>query len=277
MSEAISDWRRYLENERERAPATVRLYTTYLQSLAADVGDPVGLQTEDLRAWLQQKRGSAATVGNRIAALKSFFQFLLRRGIREDDPSADLQAPKRRPAPPQPVADLQEVLKRLDDIDRRANHVGAIPRRVGESRDMAIFLAETGLRISDAVICNWPVPCPTDVTIRIGRRKENLVVSDEAREAWNRLGGKWPVGARATQRRFEKAEFHPHQLRHWHKAYKRPMAPGAAAASSSTRSGLKTLLHEIAADYSAAERSAIVDFLSRVARAIEESQPRKPT
>ena len=271
MSELVEEWRRYLSGERALAPATVTLYTRYLESLAREAGDPLALDTDALRGWIQGKRGSAGTVGNRISALKSFYQFLVRTGARAEDPSLPLVAPKHRPAPGKPVQDLDEVLDKLDEVDRRANASGAVTRRIGESRDMAIFLAETGLRISDAVACEWPVPCPPGVPIRVGRREEKLEISQPAREAWDRLGGRWPLGARATQRRFEKADFHPHQLRHWHRAFKRPM-PGGGPARSTSRTQLPremAALQEVVADYSETERAVIIDFLFKAAKALE--------
>lgn len=48
-----------------------------------------------------------------------------------------------------------------------------------------------------------------------GNKEAIVTISPDARAAWDRLGGKWPCGARATQRRFEKAGFTPHQCRHW--------------------------------------------------------------
>jgi integrase len=266
----MEHWRRYLESERELAPNTVKLYTRYIESLARETGEPTALKVEDLRAWLHGKSGSAGTVGNRIAALKSFYQFLYRTGARADDPSSQLVAPKKRASPPKPVDDLEEVLTKLDELDRKANQEGVIPRRVGESRDMAIFLAETGLRISDAVSCDWPVPCPSEVAIRVGRRKESLLVSEAAREAWERLDGRWPVGARATQRRFEKAGFNPHQLRHWHRAFKRPM-PGSrdshlrSARGPSSDNALQALLNS----YDETDRELLKDFLSKLLTALD--------
>lgn len=273
MSELLEDWKGYLSHERGLAPATVKLYGRYLESLAREVGDPLSLDTADLRAWLQGKRGSAGSVGNRISALKSFYSFLVRTGARATDPSQQLVAPKHRPSPGKPVDNLDEVLDKLDDVDRRANKFSATPRRVGESRDMAIFLSETGLRISDAVSCEWPVPCPQEGSIKVGRRTEKLTISEDAREAWNRLGGKWPTGARATQRRFEKAGFNPHQLRHWHRAFKR-QEPGRGPARLLTGPELPDdvrALQEVATEYNEEERALISGFLHKALQALESS------
>jgi integrase len=65
------------------------------------------------------------------------------------------------------------------------------------------------------VNCIWPVLCPDQMEILgKGARAATIPVTPRAQEARNRLGS-WPIGARAPQRRFEKAGIHPHQCRHW--------------------------------------------------------------
>lgn len=273
MNELMSDWQRYVIGEKGLAPNTIRLYGRTLEILQGEVGEPETLSTPDLRRWLQARGGAAGTVANRISALKSFYQFLVRSGVRGDDPSSDLVAPKHRNRPGKPVEDLEATLQRLDEGDRKANRLGAIARRVGESRDMAIFLAETGLRINEAVSCSWPVPCPSQVVLVKGRKKETISLSPGAREAWNRLDGKWPIGARATQRRFEKSGIHPQQLRYWHRMNKlnrgRPETErdGQGEKSPQNRVGV---LEEILESYNETERALIRGFLQTLLEASTE-------
>lgn len=271
MNELISDWQRFLAKEKGRAPNTILLYGRTLGTLQREVGEPETLSTPELRSWLQAKGGSAGTVGNRISALKSFYQFLVRSGARDDDPSAELVSPKHRTPPRKPVEDLQGILMRLNQTDENANLWSVTQRRVGETRDMAVFLAETGLRISEAVAGDWPVPCPPEIVVTKGRKRETVVVSKAARDAWDRLGGKWPVGARATQRRFEKADFHPHQLRHWHRLHKGNGSPspgqgGTGIAAPDAGTGV---LERVLDSYSEAERDVIRRFLKSLAAATE--------
>ncbi len=269
MSDLISDWRSYLEVERGRKPATIKLYLGYLEALERDAGDPATLSTDDLRAWLHSKGGKAGTVSNRITALKGFYAFLVRSGILRDDPALPLEAPRGRGTPGGPVENLDEVLLILDDVDRRALDTGTNHKRyVGQSRDMAVFLAETGLRVSEAVACKWPVPCPSEVKVaRKGRTRTSLAVSQAARKAWDRLGGKWPIGARATQRRFEKAGFHPHQLRHWYRAnigkrHGHPQAPQTSSLLARKRT--VHAIDEIAEQYSNEDLTVILGFLTKL-------------
>lgn len=265
MNELISDWQTYLTTERGLAPATIKLYVRYIETLNKDVGDPARLSTDQLRAWLHSKGGSAGTVSNRITALKGFYGFLFRSGVTRKDPSLPLEPPKGRGTPRGPVENLGDVLAQLDQVDRKANLWSVTQRRVGESRDMAVFLAETGLRINEAVACGWPVPCPSEAVVKKGRKETRVSVSQEARDAWDRLGGKWPTKARATQRRFEKAGFHPHQLRHWHRAHK-PRGEGVTSTTgrqSSAQFGSEPF-DQISQQYSREELVLIHGFLSKL-------------
>lgn len=270
MSDVLRDWQNYLKINLGRAASTRRLYLRNVEQLRDDMGDPTTLSTDDLRAWLHRKGGSAGTVSNRITTLKSFYGYLVKAGVRIDDPSRPLEPPSRRIAAPDQIADLDRVLALLDQTDRRANEFGGEQkRRVGESRDMAVFLAETGMRISEAVVCDWPVPCPPIVTvIGKGHKETAIAVSDAAREAWDRLDGKWPTRARATQRRFEKAGIHPHQLRHWHRANRlRSESAKISQDASDSLAGEQppTVLDEVTATYRNQELALVASFLTDLA------------
>lgn len=170
------------------------------------------LETKDLLLWLHQKKGSSGSFANRVAALRSFYGYLFDQKMIPEDPSRRLEIPKQVPSAREPVRDLQAKLRALDKLDER------VDRRVGESADMAVFLAQTGMRISDACALSINPPVPAQISIARGRRLDKIIeLSPEARGAMDRLGGRFGIGARALQRRFEKADFHPDQLRHWHR------------------------------------------------------------
>ena len=210
----MGEWVAWCELSRGLLPATIRLYRRTVELAGKDL-DLLSATQADLERWLQTKGGKAGTYANRICALTSFYRYCLKYGHRADDPTNGLERPKQRRGVPKPVEDLGGVLAQLDELDHRANIYGAIPRRVGETRAMASFLANTGLRIHEAVALNVETPAPRSITIIGKGHKEAIVpLNDKAREALDFLGGRWPIGARATQRRFEKVGIHPHQLRH---------------------------------------------------------------
>lgn len=170
------------------------------------------LETKHLHSWLHEKRGSTGSYANRVAALRSFYGYLFDQKIIPEDPSRRLEIPKQVPSAREPVRDLKTKLRALDALDER------VGRRVGESADMAVFLAQTGMRISDACALSINPPVPSQISISRGRKPDKVFeLSPLARGAMDRLGGSFRIGARALQRRFEKAGFHPDQLRHWHR------------------------------------------------------------
>jgi site-specific recombinase XerD len=193
-------------------PNTLRLYSRTMERLEEELGAPDDLTRNELEDWLQGCGGSPSTVGNRISALRSFYRWQVLKEYRDSDPTLTLIAPKRRKRLPKPVKNLEAALLILDDYDRRR---GEGRWYVGQTRDMATFLLETGLRMHEAVGLVLATPCPEEAEILgKGAKLARISMTEEARQAWDRLGGRWPIGARATQRRFERAGFHPHQLRH---------------------------------------------------------------
>ena len=215
MEQWISAWLTWLEHEKGREPTTRKLYERTVTRFAkdmSDVGPLESLTTTDLLAWLHEQGGSPASYGNRVAALRSFYGYLAERKLILDDPTRRIEIPKRVWTPREPVRDLEAKLSALDDLDR------ARDRRVGESRDMAVFLAETGMRVSDACRISVIPPSPSSIRISRGRKLDRVInLSPRARTALDNLEGRFGIGPRALQRRFEKVGFHPEQLRHWHR------------------------------------------------------------
>ena len=211
MGNRIDLWVEYLKKEKGLLPSSIRLYSRTLEIAAADLGPLETLDTEPIRAWLHAKGGSGSSFSNRLSALRSFYRWQVKLKLRADDPTLGIDAPKRRKGLPKPVRDLEGALEVLDAYDAR---IEAIPE--GQSRAIATFIAETGLRISEACAVREQVPARDEIVVMGKGAKECLVLlTPKAREALDFLGGSIPIGARAIQRRFERAGFHPHQLRHW--------------------------------------------------------------
>jgi integrase/recombinase XerD len=211
----VAQWDTWMSQSRGLLPNTRRLYRRTVECAYAEIGDLETLSAEVLEAWLQRKGGAAGTYSNRICAINSFYCFLVKTKRRADNPAVELDRPKQRRGVPKPIENLEALYKRMDLGDHRANEKGSIPRPVGETRAMAEFLANTGLRIHEAVALDVPVPCPPVITIiGKGHKEARVQLNAKARKALDFLGGRWPIGARATQRRFEKVGTHPHAFRH---------------------------------------------------------------
>jgi integrase/recombinase XerD len=190
-------WLRWLEVERGLAPSTIAGYKREVALLGAPAES---ISTADLRKILWTAGGSAATIGGRIAAWRSFFGFMVRQGHRADDPTLPLDRPRARRGVPRPVDKLEEKLAQMDE----------------QTRNIAIFLVSTGLRISEACsVDTQGEPAPEVLIVKGKGSKERPVpLMPRAREALDALGGRIPLGVRAVQRRVKPFGFTPHKLRH---------------------------------------------------------------
>jgi len=96
-------WLDHLRAERAASPHTLRAYEREVGGLAtwlARTDSSLGrAELRSLRAWLAQggqggRRLAPASMARRIAAVRSFYKWMVRTGQRETDPAARLQAPK---------------------------------------------------------------------------------------------------------------------------------------------------------------------------------------
>jgi len=131
---------------------------------------------------------SAASAARRLSCLRQFFRFLLRDGVRRDDPTSSLEAPKKPLRLPKLLseADLDALLAAAPLLEGRAGLVADAGFQL---------LYSTGLRISE--LLNLPrsvLNARTELlTIRGKGGKERLVpLSAAAREAAKRLAEAGP-------------------------------------------------------------------------------------
>ncbi len=107
-SESLQRYLEWLRVERGLSPHTLRAYSSELCRLERFLVER-GAQGEasrragiaSLRAYLASRpAGAQATNARRIAALRGYYRYLVRFGLREDDPTARLEGPKvARPLP----------------------------------------------------------------------------------------------------------------------------------------------------------------------------------
>ena len=99
---AVEQFLRYLAVERGASAHTLRGYRTDLADCAAFLAArrlPTLLEADarTLRAWLADLHGrglAKSSVARRLAALRSFYRFLIRRGLARGNPARELSAPK---------------------------------------------------------------------------------------------------------------------------------------------------------------------------------------
>ena len=156
MDPHLHQWSTYLKDERGYSPHTLRAYGTNLSSLSAFLHErQQTLKTAtlmDLRGWLSHERtggrksGSAlapATMARKVAAIRSFYRWMIREKFIDVSPAARLKNPK-----------IPSKTPRFLDIPE-ASAVVEHPNQRGWFHDRNRALLElmygAGLRVSEAV------------------------------------------------------------------------------------------------------------------------------
>lgn len=165
----IERFLRYLTEERRASPRTVSTYERDLRALDAWLAqreaeaeqrprsgrtragskkrEAAALDVRDLRAFLAATAAGQepATVVRKLAALRAFYRFMMKRGGLEASPASDLSAPK-----------LRRKLPRFLPVEQACEAVET-PTRVGTEetnlRDRALLevLYGSGVRVSELV------------------------------------------------------------------------------------------------------------------------------
>ena len=152
-------------------------------AFAATAGEPVAATTpETARRYMAGLRSaglSARTAARRLAALRHFHRFLLREGIRPDDPTSLLDTPNLPSTLPKYLTE-GEVEALLGAANRRPGRTGAVARAALE------MLYATGMRVSELLSLPRAALSGDAAVLLIKGKggKERIVpLSDQAREA----------------------------------------------------------------------------------------------
>lgn len=150
MSRLLEDYSYYLRMERQMSPNTVSAYLTDVRALADFLGSasaPVSLEraaTADIEAFLATRSQviSKRSQARLLSSLRSFYDYLVMEGSREDNPCLLIDMPKLGKYLPD-VLSKEEVMAIIDGVDT-SSWMG--------KRDRAIlsFLYGCGLRVSEA-------------------------------------------------------------------------------------------------------------------------------
>jgi integrase/recombinase XerC len=158
MKDALAAFLRYLDVERRASPETRRAYAGDLAHFRTFLG-PAPLPSVDtrlVRAWLAElyRHGlDTASIARKLAALRSFLKFLVRRGVLARNPARAVRGPRL----PRKLVGFLPVDDAFAMMDASA-HAAARPRAgrreraLLAARDHAIIelLYASGLRVSEA-------------------------------------------------------------------------------------------------------------------------------
>jgi len=150
--EALATEKGFSENTSRGYRNDLEQFLNYLAENRRSRGrDPVDIDWVDnltIRGFLGylHKRNKKATIARKLSALRSFFNYLVKRGVTEDNPAASILTPKQEKTLPSYLA-VDEMFRLLDSI-----HSG----RILDLRNRAIFetLYSCGIRVSELVGLN---------------------------------------------------------------------------------------------------------------------------
>jgi integrase/recombinase XerD len=146
--------------------------------------------TQDIRDWLDDinHRGfSASTQARKLSSMRQFYRFLYAEGLRTDDPTGVIDAPKKQRALPKTMQEnaVARLLERAETEKREALDDGAW-FAAARLHALVETLYATGLRVSELVSLPVNVATRDDrfFTVRGKGGKERLVpLSKTARTA----------------------------------------------------------------------------------------------
>ena len=248
MKDPLASFLGSLEVEKHASPHTVKSYRADLEDFvrwrrAGSAAEAVqGIEARDVRAFLAtlHTRGlDPVSVACKLAAIRSWFRFLRRRGVVADNPAQQVRGP-RQARKLVSFLPIDETMAMMDATSGHAAHDGrALTDGHATARDAAIveLLYASGLRVSELVGLDLSDVDLAEMTVRvIGKgRKERIVpfgaAAAGALEAYlgpraggpvflNRRGGRLTVRSVHTivRRRARAAgivrRVSPHTLRH---------------------------------------------------------------
>jgi len=154
--DAVSDYLRHLEDERQLSPHTVDAYRRDLSDLGDFLADYYGtrewawadvdrLTLRGFLGWCHRKGLSRRTVGRKLSAVRSFFRFLHLEERLEKNPARGIRAPKTEKRLPGHLsrAEIESVFRLVEARAAENTFRGC--------RDLVILelLYGSGLRLSE--------------------------------------------------------------------------------------------------------------------------------
>jgi integrase/recombinase XerC len=152
MDEALAEFLRHLALEKNASAHTVKSYREDLtqalgffrERLGAQAPDPTRLTTRLLRAylaWLHEQGYARATIGRRLAAVRSWCRFMCRQGTLTANPTDGLRGPRQDRQLPHFLD--EDAVTRLLEAPPADTPLGLRDRAILET------LYSAGLRVSE--------------------------------------------------------------------------------------------------------------------------------
>ena len=200
MDEPIRAFIGFLRAEQRASPETLRNYASDLRQLhrfllsrrlVSSPIDPNSLSSDAVRAylqWLDQKGNKPSSLARKLAAVRSFYRYLSRRGMVNDNPVDGMRTPK------QPKL-LPRVLTK-DDADALMTFPAGLT--VWSLRDRALLetLYSTGARVGELVALDIGDVRELEGLVRLqgkGRKERIVPIGEMALDAIRRYRVSLPL------------------------------------------------------------------------------------
>ncbi len=178
MNQTVGGFLKFLETEKGYSDNTVAAYRNDLSQFASYITPKLNNGWADISRthvdeYISQlknngtKSYSSSTIARKVAAIKSFFHYLIAEGIIQNDPTATLSSPKVKKRLPKAISvvDINKLLA-----------VTAISDAPKARRDHAMLalLYATGMRVTELVSLNVDDVNVTDGTVRVKGKKSGI-------------------------------------------------------------------------------------------------------
>ena len=156
MEEHLQAFLEYLQEEYKYSKNTIAAYkndlsqfTTYLgkgTGITSDVSTVTANIVDGYVDYMKNQSYASSSVARKVAAVKSFFNYLFARGIINENPTTNISSPKVKKRLPQPLT--SDEVERL--LDAPTNSSKQTPKNL---RDTALLkmLYATGMRVTEIV------------------------------------------------------------------------------------------------------------------------------
>jgi integrase/recombinase XerC len=205
MDEPIRAFIGFLRAEQRASPETLRNYASDLRQLhrfllsrrlVSSPLDPNSLSSDAVRAylqWLDQKGNKPSSLARKLAAVRSFYRYLSRRGMVNSNPVDGMRTPK------QPKL-LPRVLTK-DDADALMTFPSG--QTVWSLRDRALLetLYSTGARVGELVALDIGDVSELEGLVRLqgkGRKERIVPIGEVALDAIRRYRVSLPLPSSAV-------------------------------------------------------------------------------
>ncbi|WP_339714657.1 tyrosine-type recombinase/integrase [Cyclobacterium amurskyense] len=178
----------YLEHEKRVSPHTVLAYRKDLEQFFLFINTAFGLENAEdaghaeIRAWmvdLIEEGLEVATVNRKMATLRSFYKFLLRSEIINQDPTFKIRSLKKGRNLPAFIQE-KEIYRLLEQANFANDFEGQRDRMVMQT----LYL--TGIRLSELIGLRWSALDLSQLQIKVlgkGKKYRIIPISSELRIA----------------------------------------------------------------------------------------------